>query len=33
MQYKAISADGHVNEPPTLWVRTFQRSSAIAGRM
>ena len=20
MQYKAISADGHVNEPPTLWV-------------
>ena len=20
MQYKAISADGHVNEPPELWV-------------
>ena len=20
MQYKAISADGHVNEPPNLWV-------------
>ena len=20
MQYKAISADGHVNEPPTLWI-------------
>ena len=19
MQYRAISADGHVNEPPTLW--------------
>ena len=20
MQYRAISADGHINEPPTLWV-------------
>lgn len=23
MQYKAISADGHVNEPPTLWVENL----------
>ena len=20
MEYRAISADGHINEPPTLWV-------------
>ncbi|HET6951627.1 MAG TPA: hypothetical protein VFI47_17990, partial [Acidimicrobiales bacterium] len=23
MRYKAISADGHVNEPPELWVENL----------